>query len=224
MASPVDAVDINAAHLTAVMLRSFANRAGLADILADRRKNAVLIGPGRGVAPETAAEVQMILKCAAHVVLDADALTSFAGSTPQLSEAIAVGTSRAVVLTPHDGEFARLFPDINGSRLDRARAAATTLGATVVLKGPDTVIAAADGRAVINANAPPELATAGSGDVLGGMILGLLAAGMPALEAAAAAVWMHGDAASRFGPGLISEDLPEMLPDVLSDLKLNAQS
>ncbi|MBN8911163.1 MAG: NAD(P)H-hydrate dehydratase [Rhizobiales bacterium] len=224
IASPLDAVSVNAAHLTAIMLKPFEGPDGLAAMLEDRRKNAVLLGPGGGVGEAMCRLVEAALRSPASVVLDADALTSFGGNLARLRAAIAQRDDRAVVLTPHDGEFDRLFGRVPGSRLDRARAGAAESRAVVLLKGPDTVIAAPDGRAAINANAPPWLATAGSGDVLGGFVTGLLAQGMPAFEAAAAAAWLHGAAASDFGPGLIAEDLPERLPIVLARLRSGAPS
>jgi NAD(P)H-hydrate epimerase len=183
---------------------------------ADPRRNAFVIGPGAGATPATRRLTQAALATGRACVLDADALSAFAGQPQALFGAIAGPT----VLTPHDGEFARLFPDLGPSlgKLERARQAARRANAVVLLKGADTVIAASDGRAVINANAPAFLATAGAGDVLAGMVAGLAAQGMTAFAAAAAGVWMHGAAASRVGPGLIAEDLPAQLPAVLSEL------
>jgi len=186
-------------------------------ILSDPRKNAVLIGPGHGVTGRTSAFSAAALRAGKAVVLDADALTIWSENAAGLAHLI----GGPVVLTPHEGEFRRLFPALAGSKLDRARAAARQTGAVLVLKGPDTVIAAPDGRAAINCNAPPWLATGGTGDVLAGTILGLLAQGMPQFEAAAAAVWINGAAAAHFGPGLIAEDLPEQFPEILASL-LNA--
>jgi ADP-dependent NAD(P)H-hydrate dehydratase / NAD(P)H-hydrate epimerase len=246
MASPRAAFPVNAAHLTAIMLTPFDVPEGLARVLADRRRNAVLIGPGCGVGPATARMVEIALAAGAACVLDADALTSFAGvpagaaptptasasfgylpgsgspapPTPdRLFEAIRAAPQRPAVLTPHDGEFQRMFGAVSGSRLDRARHAAAISGAVVVLKGADTCVAAPDGRAAINENAPPWLATAGSGDVLSGFIAGLLAQGMAAFEASAAAVWLHGACGDRIGSGLIAEDLPEAVAAVVCQLR-----
>jgi hydroxyethylthiazole kinase-like uncharacterized protein yjeF len=213
------ATAVNAAHATAVMVRSFSGPKGLAALLEDPRRNAVLIGPGTGVGATTRELVSAVLRSGADAVLDADALTSFEKSPKTLFKAIAERTA-AVVLTPHEGEFARLFgrKALAGSKLDRARAAAEAGGGIVLLKGADTVIAAPDGRGAINENAPAWLASAGSGDVLAGLVHGLLAQGMPAFEATCAAVWLHGETGARAGPGLIAEDLPEILPRVLDAL------
>lgn len=223
VAAPRDALPIHAAHLTAIMLVKMDSPVELATILSDERKNAVVLGPALGVDDKTRSLVETVLGKNPAVVLDADAITAFAGKGAALFEMI-MQRSAPTVLTPHDGEFSRLFPDLagNSSKLDRTRAAAVRAKSIIVAKGPDTVIAAPDGRAVIADNAPAELATAGSGDVLAGMIGGLLAQNMPDFEAAAAAVWMHGAAARRKGVGLIAEDLPEFLPAVLSEIGVEA--
>lgn len=219
IASPREALSVNAASSLAVMVRPVDGAAELAEFLADRRRNAVVLGPGGGVGQTMRDQVQAALTSTAAVVLDADALTSFAEEPVELALAIAKRAGRDVVLTPHEGEFSRLFKAIyNDSHVlakpEKARSAARMSGTIVLFKGTDTVVAAPDGRASIADNAPPTLATAGSGDVLSGMIAGLLAQGMPAFEATSAAVWLHGEAAVEFGPGLISEDLPEALPPV----------
>jgi NAD(P)H-hydrate epimerase len=219
VASPRDAIAVNASQLTAIMVREADGARGLADLLADPRKNALLIGPGHGVGEGTRSMVLAALAATPAVVLDADALTSFAGEPEVLFKAIKAREA-PVVMTPHEGEFVRLFGDISGdSKVDRTRKAAARAGATVLLKGADTVIAAPQGEASINATASPWLATAGSGDVLGGIVLGMLAQGMSGFLGASAAVWLHGEAAKAFGPGLIAEDLPEMLPEVLRGLE-----
>jgi hydroxyethylthiazole kinase-like uncharacterized protein yjeF len=194
--------------------------ADLARMLEDARLNAVVLGPGLGVGPTTVDLVETALAARAALVADADALTSFRDQPGRLFEWIA-RRSAATVLTPHEGEFSRIFPDLvpaKASKLERAGVAAQRSGAVVLLKGADTVVTAPDGRAAIADNAPPYLATAGAGDVLAGMIGGLLAQGMPAFEAAAAAVWLHGEAASRHGPGLIAEDIAPALGGVLADV------
>jgi hydroxyethylthiazole kinase-like uncharacterized protein yjeF len=219
LASPRDALAVNAAALTAVMVRAVDTVVEFAELFGDRRYNACVIGPGAGVGERTADFVHTALSAKRALVLDADALTSFAAAPDRLFESIKASHDPQVVLTPHEGEFPRLFSDIsnkhpNRSKLERVRVAAERSGAVVLLKGPDTTVAAPDGRATIAANAPPWLATAGAGDVLAGMIAGLLAQGVPAFEAASMAVWMHGEAAREAGPGLIAEDLPEVLPAV----------
>jgi len=220
LASPAAALHVNAAHLTAVMLSRADTLREIAAILADRRFTAVGLGCGLPEGEATKGKTLACLASGAAAVLDAGALTSFTGDAAALFAAVR-GRAAATVMTPHEGEFSRLFSGLNAepeSKCERARAAAAASGAVVILKGPDTVIAAPDGRAAINANAPPTLATAGSGDVLAGIVLGLLAQGAPAFEAACAAVWLHGQAAAAFGPGLIAEDLPRLLPAALRAL------
>jgi ADP-dependent NAD(P)H-hydrate dehydratase / NAD(P)H-hydrate epimerase len=223
LASPSDALAVNAVALTAVMVRAVDNAIQFADLLNDRRLNTSVIGPGAGVGPRTRDFVHTALTAKRNLVLDADALTSFADGPERLFEMIKAAEGAPVVLTPHEGEFPRLFSDISNkhpgrSKLERVRAAAERSGAVVLLKGPDTVVAAPDGRATITSNAPPWLATAGAGDVLSGIIAGLLAQGVPAFEAASMGAWMHGEAAVEAGPGLIAEDLPETLPAVFRRL------
>jgi ADP-dependent NAD(P)H-hydrate dehydratase / NAD(P)H-hydrate epimerase len=218
VAAPPAALAIVAGALTAAMVAPAANLAQWRKLLADPRKNVALVGPNNGVTPATRGAALAALRAGKRCVLDADALTAFSKHRKQFFAALAGGEA---VLTPHEGEFARLF-DAKGDKLKRARLAARQSRAVIVLKGADTVIASPDGRAAINANAPAELATAGSGDVLAGFIAGLLAQGMAPSAAAAAAVWLHGAAASAFGPGLIAEDLSEALPAVLARLRESA--
>ena len=223
LASPRDALAVNAAALSAVMIRAVDTPVEFAELLGDKRFNTSVIGPGAGLGERTRDLVLTALSAKRSLVLDADALTSFAEAPDHLFEAIKAEPDPQVVLTPHEGEFPRLFSDISNkhplrSKLERVRAAADRSGAVVLLKGPDTVVASPDGRAAIAANAPPWLATAGAGDVLSGMISGLLAQGVPAFEAACIGVWMHGEGAREAGPGLIAEDLPEVLPAVFRHL------
>lgn len=218
IAVPNLALPIYATALTSIMVKGLTEPEEFARLLDDRRITAVLIGPGAGTDEDTRARVLAILKSRRPAVVDAGALTAFKDEGRVLERAI----EGPCVLTPHEGEFRRVFGDLSGDKLTRARAAAQRSGAVIVLKGSDTVIAAPSGLAVINANAPPTLATAGSGDVLSGIILGLLAQGMDPFLAACAAVWLHGAAASDFGPGLIAEDLPELLPGVLRRIHAHA--
>ncbi|HYH17825.1 MAG TPA: NAD(P)H-hydrate dehydratase [Azospirillum sp.] len=214
IACPPEAFAVYAAASPSVIVEPVEDDAGFATLLGDARKNAVLLGPGAGVGVHTRARVLAALAAGKTGVLDADALTAFAGAPADLLDRL----DGRWVLTPHDGEFARVF-DVQGDKIARVRAAAARCGAVVLLKGADTVVAAPDGRAAVNTNAPPDLATAGAGDVLAGLVLGLMAQGMPAFEAACAAVWLHGAAGMEVGPGLIAEDLPDALPAVLRRLK-----
>lgn len=185
-------------------------------LLSDVRRNVIVMGPGAGVSDSLREEVFSALDTQRTVVLDADALTVFAGRGASLFQAI----RGPCVMTPHSGEFARLFDqDDSDDKLAQARHAACVSGAVIVLKGADTVIASPDGRAVINTNAPPDLATGGTGDVLAGIVAGFVAQGMPAFDASVAAVWVHGRAATLFGPGLIADDLPLAITQVLRELK-----
>jgi NAD(P)H-hydrate epimerase len=213
IAVPDQAFAIYAAALTSIMVQPLHEAKDFERLLADSRYTAFLIGPGAGVNEATQSRALSMLQTAKPVLLDADAISAFAAQPDALFRAI----RGPCVITPHEGEFKRIF-DAAGDKLSRARAAARRSGAVVLLKGSDTVVAAPDGRAIINSNAPATLATAGSGDVLGGLILGLLAQGMDAFYAAAAGAWIHGAAAADFGPGLIAEDLPEQIPAVLRGL------
>jgi NAD(P)H-hydrate epimerase len=205
------AAPVHAAHQTSVMIDVADDDAGFGRALADARRNALLIGPGAGRDERTRRRVAAVLATGRAAVFDADALTAFADDPPALFRDL----GPHVLLTPHDGEYARLFT-AEGDRLSRARAAAAASGAVVLLKGADTVVAAPDGRAVINTNAPAWLATAGSGDVLAGMAVGLMAQGLGAFAAGATAAWLHGAAAAALAPGLISEDLVEAIPAALA--------
>ncbi|TLX12444.1 NAD(P)H-hydrate dehydratase [Rhizobium sp. MHM7A] len=201
------AMAANAAHLTAVMLHAVEDEADLAEWLSDKRLQTFVLGPGFGIGARARGFVSALAD--RRLVLDADGISSFKDDPQQLF-GLFRGEPR-LVLTPHEGEFSRLFPDIgddeNLGKVDKAAAAARRANAAIVYKGADTVIASPDGRALINTNAPAWLATAGSGDVLAGIIGGLLAQGLPAFEAAAAGVWLHGETAHRAGKGLTAEDL-----------------
>ena len=214
IAAPDESGGIHACHLTSVMVRTDSVGA----LLTDTRKNAVVIGPGLGLSEDAVRQVATVLSSGRHAVLDADALTIL-GQQPGLK------VHARCVLTPHDGEFARVFPDLAEAmpvrgKLAVVREAAARCGAVVLLKGADTVIADPNGHAAIDSLSPPTLATAGSGDVLAGLIGGLLARGAEPFEAACAGVYLHGAAARALGPGLIAEDLPGAVPGVLAGLEV----
>ena len=222
--SQANGLAVNAAHLTSIILRKAGSIEDVSEYLNHRKPGALVFGPGLGTHDKVGGFALELIAAArglvGAIVFDADALTVLAGRREAFAGRAASGP--AIVLTPHEGEFGRLFPDLAShkelSKLDKARRAAALVDAVVIYKGPDTVIAAPDGRAAINSNGTPLLATAGSGDVLSGICAGLIAQRMPAFDAACAAVWMHAEAARRFGPGLIAEDLPLALLPVIRDL------
>jgi ADP-dependent NAD(P)H-hydrate dehydratase / NAD(P)H-hydrate epimerase len=213
---PVDALRIHAAHLSSIMLKPCETVEALQILLGDNRIKSFCIGPASGHSDRTLEMVFCALDSSARVVLDADALTAIAAAPQLLFDAVHKSKSPAVVMTPHEGEFTRMFKEISEldeNKIEKAMKAAKQSGAIVVFKGPDSVIAHPDGRAVVNANASSKLATAGSGDVLAGLITGLLAQGMDAFAAASAAVWLHGDAARRSTRRtIIAEDILDYLP------------
>ena len=224
--SPANALAVNAAHLTSIILRKTESLEEVLEYLTDRKPQGLVFGPGLGP-HEKVGRFALDLLAAIEgapkmMVIDADGLTSLAKQRDAFFELTRRRAAPSIVLTPHEGEFARLFPDLANdptlSKLEKARRAASLSHCTILFKGPDTVIASPDGRAAINSNGTPLLATAGSGDVLAGIVASLAAQGMPVFEAAGAAVWMHAEAAARFGPGLIAEDLPLALLPVLRDL------
>jgi hydroxyethylthiazole kinase-like uncharacterized protein yjeF len=213
--SPPDALLVNGAHLEAVMLRAFETDLELEAAAA--AVDAAVIGPAAGVNEGTVSNLFALARTGAGLVIDADALTAFRDDPEELFQVL----DKDDVLTPHAGEFERVFKGLlaaSPERVTAARKAAARAGAVVLLKGSDTVVAAPDGRAVVNGNGSPWLATAGSGDVLSGFIGGLIAQGLDSFDAACAAAWMHAEAAAAFGPGLISEDLPGLVPAVLRRL------
>lgn len=216
VSSPDDALNVHASHLTAIMIRRLSE---LNNDLNDDRLNAWCIGPASGVTGHTRKAVLSIIRSGKKTVLDADALSVFEEGPLELFEAINKLPDFNCVLTPHSGEFGRVFPYLKQlDKLTATRNAAKLSGGVIIYKGADTVIAAPDGRAVISSVAPPTLATAGTGDVLAGIITGLLAQGMPAFEAACAAVWLHSESAKKIGLGLISEDLAKEIPTILQEL------
>ena len=218
IAAPPEAFAVYAAEEPGTLVKAVEDAGAFRALLADPRKNAVLAGPGLGLSEATRERVLAVLESGKAAVIDADGLSVFKDRPESLFKAI----SGPCLLTPHEGEFKRLF-SLEGDKVSRVRSAAELSGAVVLLKGADTVIAEPSGKAVINNTGTPDLATAGSGDVLAGMALGLMTQGMAALKAASAAAWLHGALAEKIGPGLIAEDLPGKLPEMLRDLRAFAK-
>jgi len=217
-----DALNIYTKTLPAdIITKPISNLKDFSKFISGEKIHAILIGPGHGVNKRSRDMILKTLKTKKPIVLDADAITSFTGKKAELFSAIKKAGSQ-VVMTPHLGEFKKLFGKMGEFKLEDAMKAAKNSNAVVVLKGADTIIASEDGRTVINSNAPPTLATAGAGDVLAGIITALLSSKMPTFEACCAAVWIHGEAANKLGLGLTAEDLPGKIPDVLKDLYNNS--
>lgn len=214
VAAPNEAIEIYAKSLTSVMVATVNDAEAWQALLLDPRKTAVLVGPGNGIGAATRAAALAAIGLGKPTVLDADALTSFA----DVPDSLFAATNESCLLTPHDGEFARLF-DMTGNRISRARDAAARSGTNILLKGPESVIAAPDGRLAVTVNGVPDLASAGTGDVLAGIAVGLMAAGMDAFDAGCAAAWLHGEAGRARGAGLSAEDLADILPPILKALR-----
>ena len=214
IAVPTESAVIYRVSLPGAIVRPVRDTGTFREIIEEPRVSACLVGPGNGVTIATREKALAALRQKLPVVLDADAISVFEETQDLLFSSI----ESPCLMTPHDGEFERVFT-VEGHKIARVRQAAQLSGATVLLKGADTVIAAPDGRVAINDNAPPELATAGAGDVLAGFGVGLLARGLDPFDAGCIATWLHGEAARAFGPGLVAEDLPDALPGVLKELK-----
>ncbi len=216
VACTAKALPLYGTSFQAIMTKLVGNKAGFSKLIKDPRVSAVLLGPGNGINARTKSYVMEALRQKKPLVLDADALTVFSKTPGALFKAIV----SPCILTPHEGEFKKLFGDwrANANRSSKVLKSAKESGAVVILKGFNTIIASPDGRLVINSNATPFLATAGAGDALAGICVGLLAQGMPAFEVACVGVWLHGQAASQFGPGLIAEDIADLLPGVLCSI------
>lgn len=213
---PDVAFNIYASQVLSIIVRPFNKFDEFNHHIQDPRIQCFLIGPGLGITEDSEAQVISLLKMQKPIVLDADAISIFAAKLPLLAKHI----KSPCVMTPHEGEFQRLF-ELSADRIKSVQSAAKSINAVIVLKGSETIIAAPNGNTIINKNAPAILATGGSGDVLAGMMTGLISQGMPVFDAAAAAVWIHAEAANQFGLGLIADDLPNMIPAALKALYTN---
>ncbi|WP_051548137.1 NAD(P)H-hydrate dehydratase [Sneathiella glossodoripedis] len=211
---------VYAQALEAVMVSALDSADDLKEFIEKKRIHSILIGPANGVTDRTRAFVVEALKTDACVVLDADAITVFQNDPEELFTLIRAKKGGAVIMTPHEAEYKRVF-DFEGNALERARAAAQSSGAVIILKGATTVVASPDGRVILNTHSSPWLATAGSGDALAGIVCGLLACLKSSFEAAASSVWIHGDAGLRLGPGMIAEDIEVVLPRIMGELTSN---